>query len=203
MMKSDTTKSTQPPSVQPNIYDRYDGAIGRRYRKLETGSVNGMGYEQCGANALELSTKYQLGGSKQTTLTPAIFCHLRKGHLYQAWEKHWKEKDNIPHDTILTKDYYDDQLAAILFLFGLRCGKKLSLGVVSEADGLAYSKDLPSCPVWEQEYSEDFANFETNFANFETGTIWIHNETVQNFMHWSGLDLESTHQPEVSDISTL
>lgn len=176
--------------------DKTDSDTTEEHNSTATKSIPGVGMYQieetssdgflCGMYALEISTKKQLAGG---ILTPAIFDDIFRSPEMQAfnWRKGYEN----------TKDFYDEQLACVLEIWGRREGHgRLQLGLILEGN---------LCYIVGAEDKMIFVESEVvmeNELNLGFTTIWIHNNNVMSresavINHYSGVTLLETNEEQV------
>lgn len=145
---------------------RDDPVVGKYEVIITSGHKN-----KCGMHALHSSTEAQLA----TALTPAVFDRIIDSDASIAWHTH---KNWL--GTEYQRNYQDEQLALVLYMFGREHGLTLQMGMV--VDGWpSYTMSMPKIDGFE-------APDETNAR-----TVWIHNDNGilikgRNINHYSGIN---------------
>ncbi|CAN8100887.1 unnamed protein product [Discula destructiva] len=156
---------------------REDELVGR----YEIMATSGKDFK-CGAFCLEISTSYQLG--KEMTLTPEIFDMIIHSKESIAWHtaRNWLGPE-------YEANYTDEQLALVLYLFGLSRGINLHLGLIAEGQP-SYVLSLPTLEETTAQESDDTAEPDERPVK----TVWIYNDNAmftlgRLFNHYSGVKL--------------
>lgn len=172
----------QPPATHSLTRRSTRGDAGIRGHELigkyRTEITSSQG-KRCGVFALEISTSKQLCGL--TTLTPKVWDRLLRSDASRAWHEKqgWIGRD-------FEQEFYDEQLALVLYLWGREHGRTLRLGVAT--DGLdPFVLPLPALP---EEEAPEAKMKEEDGGVWET--VWVHNDNAKVIMgrlcnHYSGI----------------